>query len=51
MIVNANSIVQLAVQIKYEITINVNEGIESFLSTKRIIAGILEHVLVRIVGT
>ena len=40
-IVNAMSIVQLAVQIKYGITINVNVSVKIFASKKRIIAGTL----------
>ena len=50
MIVNENSIVQDVIQIKRGITINVNVSIKSIAHTKEILAGILAHVFLRIVG-
>ena len=50
MIVNANSIVQHAIQIKNRIMTNVNVSIKSIEHAKESVDGILAHVLVRIVG-
>ena len=50
MIVNANSIVQHVVQIKNEIINHVNMNIKIIVSAKKIIVGILVHVLVTIVS-
>ena len=48
MIVNANSIVQYVIQIKNGIIKHVNVNIKIIISEKKIIAGILAHVFVRI---
>ena len=48
MIVNVNSIVQLAIQIKNGITELVNVNVKVIVYAKKIIAGILAHVFVRI---
>ena len=48
MIVNANSTVQHAIQIKNEIIINFNVSIKSTIHAKKITAGILAHAFVRI---
>ena len=48
MIVNVNSIVQLAIQIKNGITELVNVNVKFIVYAKKIIAGILAHVFVRI---
>ena len=48
MIVNANSIVQYVIQIKNGIIKHVNVNIKIIISAKKIIAGILAHVFVRI---
>ena len=45
---NANSIVQLAIQIKNEITKLVNVNVKIIVHTNKIIVGILVHVFVRI---
>ena len=45
--VNANSIVQLAIQFKNGITKLVNVNVKVILHAKRIIVGILAHVFVR----
>ena len=50
MIVDRNSIVQHAIQIKHGIMININESVKSIIRTKKIIVGILAHVIVRTVG-
>ena len=50
LIVNTNSIAQHVIQIKNLITINVNMSVKSTMCAKKIIAGILAHVFVRIVG-
>ena len=44
MIANANSIVQLAIQIKNGIMILVNASVKSIVSAKMVIVGILAHV-------
>ena len=44
MIVNANSIVQHAIQIKNEIMINANASIKSIVSAPKIVVGILKHM-------
>ena len=49
-IVNGNSIVQHIIQITNGILINVNLSLKSVISAKKIIAGILAHVFVRIVS-
>ena len=49
-IVNGNSIVQHIIQITNGILINVNLSLKSAISAKKIIAGILAHVFVRIVS-
>ena len=50
MIINSNSIVQLVIQNKNRIMINVNLSVKSIAHVKKIIARILAHVFVRIVG-
>ena len=47
-ILNANSIVQLAIQIKNGIMINVNAGVKKVIHTRKVIFGILAHAFVRI---
>ena len=47
-IVNANSVVQLAIQTKSEILICVNSSVKSIVHSKKIIAEILVHVFVKI---
>ena len=47
-IANANSIVEHVIQIKNGIMKYVNVGVKIIVSTKKIIAGILPHVFVRI---
>ena len=47
---NGNSIVQHIIQITNGILINVNLSLKSVISAKKIIAGILAHVFVRIVS-
>ena len=47
-ILNANSIVQYVVQIKNGIIMHVNMNVKIIVHTKKIIAGILAHVFVRI---
>ena len=49
MIVNADSIVQHVIQIKNGIIKHVNVNVTIIISVKKIIAGILAHVFVRIV--
>ena len=49
-IANANSIVEHVIQIKNGIMKYVNVGVKIIVSTKKIIAGILPHVFVRIVS-
>ena len=49
MTVNANSIVQHAIQIKNEIMINANASIKSIACAQKIIVGILAHVFARMV--
>ena len=49
-IVNGNSIVQHIIQITNGILINVNVSLKSVISAKKIMAGILAHVFVRIVS-
>ena len=49
-IVNGNSIVQHIIQITNGILINLNLSLKSVISAKKIIAGILAHVFVRIVS-
>ena len=49
-IVNGHSIVQHIIQITNGILINVNVSLKSVISAKKIIAGILAHVFVRIVS-
>ena len=49
-ILNANSIVQLVIQIKNGIMNHVNVNVKIIISTKTIIVGILAHVSVRIVS-
>ena len=44
MIANANSIVQLAIQIKNGIMILANASVKSIVSAKMVIVGILAHV-------
>ena len=48
-IANANLIVQHAIQIKNGIMINVNVSVKRIIHSKKIIAGILAHVFVRMV--
>ena len=48
MIVNANSIVQLAIQITNGITKLVNVNVKVTIHAKKIIVGTLAHVFVRI---
>ena len=48
-IVNANSIVQHAIQIKNEITKHVKVNTKLIIRVKNIIAGILSHVFLTIV--
>ena len=50
MTVNASSIVQLAIQIKNGITVNVNVSVKSIVHEENIIVGILAHVVVKIVS-
>ena len=50
LIVNGNSIVQHIIQITNGILINLNLSLKSVISAKKIIAGILAHVFVRIVS-
>ena len=47
---NANSIVQYAIQIKNETMMNVNVSVKIIVLAKKILAGILAHVLEKIVG-
>ena len=47
-ILNANSIVQYVVQIKNGIIMHVNMNVKIIVHAKKIIAGILAHVFVRI---
>lgn len=49
-IVNANSIGQHVIQIKNEIIINTNASVKIIVTAKKIIAGILAHVFLRIVS-
>ena len=49
-IINANSIVQHVIQIKNGIIKHVNVNLKLILSAKKIIAGILARVFVRIVS-
>ena len=49
MILKANSIVQLTIQIKNGIMINVNAGVKSIVHAKKIMFGILAHVFVGII--
>ena len=49
-IVNANSIVQHVIQIKNGIIRHVNVNVKIIISVKKIIAGILAYVFVRIVS-
>ena len=42
-IVNANSIVQLAIQIKNEIMINANASVKAIVQAKKVIVGILAY--------
>ena len=46
--VNANSTVQLAIQIKNGIIINANASVKSIVRVKKIIVGILANIFVRI---
>ena len=50
MIINSNSIVQLVIQNKNRIMINVNVSVKSIAHVKKIITRILANVFVRIVG-
>ena len=50
MILNANSIVQHAVQIKNEIMTNVNTMAKGIMHAKKYIVGVLTHTVVRIVS-
>ena len=47
MIINANSVVELAIQINNGIMINANASVRSIVSVQKIIIGILVHVFVR----
>ena len=49
-IANQNSIVQLAIQIKYGMKKHVNVSVKTIVNTKKIIVGILAHVFVRMIG-
>ena len=46
---NANSIVQIAIDIKNGITKHVNVNVKIIVHSKKIIAGILAHLFVRMV--
>ena len=48
MVLNANSIVQHVIQIENGIIKHVNVNVKIIISAKKIIAGILAHVFVRI---
>ena len=50
MIVSANSIVQLAIQITNRIIKHVNVNVKLTVPGRKIIAGILPHVLVRMIS-
>ena len=50
MTVNASSIVQLAIQIKNGITVNVNVSVKSIVHAENITVGILAHVVLKIVS-
>ena len=50
MIENANSIVQYVIQIKNGIIKHVNVNVKIIVSAKKIIAGIVAYVFVRIVS-
>ena len=49
-IINANLIVQHAIQIKNETKKHVNVNVKVIISRKKIIVGILGHVFMRIVS-
>ena len=49
-IVNANSIATHVIQIKYGIIINDNTNVKNITRAKKIVMGILAHVVVSIVG-
>ena len=48
MIVNANSKVQLVIEIKNEIMKHVNGSVKVMINAKEIIVGILAHVFIRV---
>ena len=49
MVVNASSIVQLAIQIKNGILKHVNANVKIIVSAGRIIVGVLAHILSKMV--
>ena len=50
MVVNASSIVQPAIQIKNGILKHVNANVKIIVSAKRIIVGVLAHILAKMVS-